>query len=298
MNRVRHKGQPHIAYALRVYKPADLSQTIDVFAEILIEFATRTKNEALAISLRSLCTASSRVYLQFVGRGRLAHCRAFDRCFCCGKWSRDTVVMDAAFWGSLQPAVVETCADCFFDKKMAQPSRLVDGTVAIEAKHAATLRLSHTFCSAVKTEVRLIARHTWWHTSTKQFVYLIAVSLSHARFRAKPLTLTIPLRKAVAEKLCGRRVLASTPLVDTVTFWKTVFTEALLKKRDELLEKIAYSAQCGAFLGAPDELTRLPCSRRKPAPPFRLPPCTHTYAKPLRGALLVKCSACKSRRQA
>jgi len=297
MNRVRHKNQPHIAYALRIYKPVDLSETIDVIAEILLEFATRTKNEALAISLRSLCTASNRIYLQFVGQCRLAHCRAFNRCFCCGKWSHDTVVMDAALWGRLHPAAVETCADCFFDKKMTQPSRLVDGTVAIEAKYAAALRLAYTFSSAVNTKVRMIARHVWRVGATKQVVYLLAVTLSHASFRSKPLVLTIPLRQAVAEKLCGKRVLASTPLVDSVTFWETVFTEALLKKRDELLEKFAYSAQCGAYLGAPDNLTRLP-SRRKPAPPFRVPPCTHTYSKPLRGALLVKCSACKLRRQA
>ena len=305
MHRVcSYKNQPHVLYAFGIYKPADLSQTIDVFADILLEFAIRTKNEQLAISFRSLCATANQLYLQFV-EGRLAHCRAFDRCFCCGKWSRDTVVMDAAFWGSLQPAVAETCADCFFAKKLLHPVCLVDGTIAIEAKHAAALRLAYSLCSFVRTEVRMIARHVWRvgngrpHVDAgpmKEVVYLLAVSLSHARFRAKPLVVTVPLRKAVAERLCGRRVLASTPLVDLGTFWQTVFTEALLKKRDELLEKIAFSAQCGAFLGAPDELTRLP-SRRKPAPPFRVPPCTHTYAKPLRGALLVKCSACKSRRQ-
>ena len=293
----------YIQYFFGNRRLADLSVTIGELSELLLEFAFRTSNEDLAHSVRCWCRASNAIYVESLRvrhpTPRMAMCVAFRRCVCCGKQAFNGLTRDLVVWGSNAEQRSLVCPSCFFDDdKLVQPSFLVDGTLAVCSTLSSAFRLCYLLISSAKTEVRLISRQVWKKKHTDGFVsakvYLMAVALKHARFRTRPLVLQIPLHKETAEHLLGKRAIRSVPPNQQV-FWQWVFNEALLKSRSDLVERIAFSMQAGVFVGAPPSLTGFvsKTSRRKQsADPSRLPRCTHTYHKPMRGARLVSCSSC------
>ena len=291
-----------IQYFLGNRRLADLSESAWEVSQILHEFAFRTCNEDLAHSVRLWSRASNAIYVESLrarhATPRMAACLAFRRCVCCGKYANEGLTHTFVVWGSDDASQTRTvCPSCFFDDdKLVQPSFLVDGTLAVCSTLSSAFHLCYLLVSSAKTEVRLISRQVWRNKRGCGFVsakvYLLAVALKHARFRTRPLVLQIPMHKETAEHLLGKRAIRTVP-PNPHAFWMAVLTESLVKSRSELVERLAFSGQSGSLLGAPPAMTAVAYSRRKQsADPSRLPRCTHSYRKPIRGSKLVSCSSC------